>query len=89
LRDFIIDTKRADPNSPFRLYTTVVSPSNENQNENRINYDTKEMANTYKMTCYSKVDHANDTYKGLKDKTDNLLALVDISYHLEQMNNDQ
>jgi hypothetical protein len=89
LRDFIIDTKRADPNSPFRLYTTVVTPNNENQKENKINYDTKEMANTYKMTCYSIVDHANDTYKGLKDKTDNLLALVDISYHLEQMNNDQ
>ena len=88
LRDFTIDTKRADPNSPYRLYTTVVTSNNENQKERKMNYDIKEMANTYKITCYSIVDHANDTHKSLKDKTDNLLALVDISYHLEQMNND-
>jgi hypothetical protein len=88
LRDFTIDTKRADPNSPYRLYTTVVTPNIDNQKEKKMSYDIKEMAITYKITCHSIVDHANDTHKSLKDKTDNLLALVDISYHLEQMNND-
>ncbi len=47
------------------------------------------MANTYQMTCNSIVEHANETHKNLKKKTDNLLALVDISYHMEQMKDDK
>ena len=63
--------------------------SNKNSQYDLRNQEVVDMANTYQMTCNSIVEHANETHKNLKKKTDNLLALVDISYHMEQMKDDK
>ena len=59
------------------------------QQTERIEAEIKEMSSVYEYICISIVDHANDTYKNLKFKTENLFAMVDISYHIEQMKHDR
>ena len=94
MKDLTIDVMSANPKHSkiVPLKEGILESTynkNNHQYEWKVDQEVIEMADAYQMTCNSIVEHANETHKNLKSKTDNLLALVDISYHMEQFKDDK
>ena len=88
---YVMSADQKDPKTvPIKGGTSEITYDKSNsQYDWKVDQEVIEMANAYQMTCNSIVEHANETHKNLKSKTDNLLALVDISYHMEQFKDDK
>jgi len=97
-QEFYINVVKADPTDPRTvdypkgptyIRTKKIGENTQLSLEEKAVQDIREVANMYEITCNSVVEHALDTYNSLQGKVNNLLALVDISYHIDQINKDK